>query len=235
MCLQRDTRILTRMIGSGLIYVPAISAVSNSFTTRRAFALGVGATGSAVGGVILPITFRRLLPSIGFGWVNRVFGFIILFLAVLSYFLLTNTEASFCPTLPRRRRNSGLLRSHSQRHHQENKRWASLSAAFKGRAYLFLCAGIFFVFLGYWVPLFYVVPYASLSLGASSSYASYLLAILNAGSFFGRVVPAWLGQIFGTAIVLLVGATALGVLVFVWLSIGNVPGITVWCLLVGYD
>jgi hypothetical protein len=38
--------------------------------------VGVAATGSSIGGVLYPIIFHRLQPSIGFGWATRVIGFI---------------------------------------------------------------------------------------------------------------------------------------------------------------
>ena len=218
--------------------------VSNQFTTKRAVALGVAATGTAVGGVVLPITFRKLLPSINFGWTNRALGFLVLLLSVLAYLLLTDIHCCSPCQSDRRRQRMRQSSNYNRRPTTASAtplagatrrdRIISLYTALRGRAYLFLCMGVFFVLLGYWVPLFYIVPFATLSLGTSPAQASYLLAILNAGSFFGRTVPAYLSQIVGTALVLLVGATSLGVIVFAWLGIGNVTGITVWCFLVGY-
>ena len=227
--------------GSGLIYVPAVSVVSSHFTTKRTSALGIAASGSAIGGMVWPIMFRKLLPSIGFAWMNRVFGFLVLFLAVLSFVLLTDTYSTVRNDR-RRRQRTGAPRLQSRHQGQStanitpattSERFTGLLTARNSRAYTFLCTGVFFFFLGYWIPLFYVVPFASLSLGTSTTYASYLLSILNAGSFFGRIVPAYLGQLFGSAIVLLFGAAALAALVFVWLTIGTVPGITIWSFLVG--
>lgn len=65
---------LTQLLGSGLLYVPGVSIVSNAFTTKRPIATGIAATGSAVGGVLFPILFRNLEPRMGFSWVNRIFG-----------------------------------------------------------------------------------------------------------------------------------------------------------------
>ncbi|KAJ8131843.1 hypothetical protein O1611_g1783 [Lasiodiplodia mahajangana] len=59
-------------LGSGLIYVPAISAVSNHFVTHRTLALGVAASGAAAGGVIWPIAFlgAASLAILVFVWLN---------------------------------------------------------------------------------------------------------------------------------------------------------------------
>lgn len=233
------------MTGSGFLYVPAVSIVSNSFTARRAIALGVAATGTAIGGVVWPIMFRTLIDSVSFAWVNRIFGFLVLFLAIASYFLLVGFKSPSAEIRRSQQRHEltaitpAQSRTHDPRQASMDRSGPRVSprnilSSLYGRAYLFLCVGVFFVFLGYWVPLFYVVPFATRSLGASPTYASYLLAILNAGSFFGRLVPPYFGHVFGTAIILFAGAIGLGILVLVWLGIGNVAGLTVWCFLVGY-
>lgn len=230
------------LAGSGLLFVPAVSIVSNHFTTKRPSALGISAAGSAIGGVVWPIMFRKLLPLIGFAWVNRALGLVTLLLAALAFYFLTSHQ--FPPPGHRQRRADHPHLSLENLHPHGNSSGASrpisqfvpqgFSVGFNGRAYLFLCIGVFFIYLGYWIPLFYVVPFASLSLGTPSTYASYLLSILNAGSLFGRILPAYLGQTFGSANVLFLGTIMLGVLVFVWMSIASVPAITVWCFLVGY-
>lgn len=83
---------------------------------------------------------------------------------------------------------------------------AALLSSLSSRAYFFLCMGVCFVFFGYWAPLFYIVPFASHSLGTTPSCASILLSILNARSFFGRVLPPCLDLIVGSAVVSFAGA-----------------------------
>ncbi|KAI0972268.1 MFS general substrate transporter [Xylaria arbuscula] len=234
-------------IGGALFYIPAISIVSNNFASRPALPLGIAASGSAVGGIIWPIVFRALLPKIGFGWVNRVFTLLVLVLSVVSYYTLISGNQTAHSGSPQRKR-SGLLKFLSRRvtddstvessievpDHQKSEKLTMFMSAFNGRAYQFLCVGVFFALLGYWVPLFYLVPFASLSLRTSPTYASYLQSILNAGSLFGRILPAAVGHKLGAANILLVGATTLGILVFAWISIDSVAGITVWVVFLGF-
>ena len=211
-----------------------MSAVSREFTTKRTVALGVAATGSAVGGVVLPIMFRGLLPKLGFGWTNRVFGFLVLSLALMAYVLLTNVRCGSIDHLRGQKQDAFIVRrSNAFPAPLRHGRVTTLRKALSGRAYFFLCLGVFFVFLGYWVPYFYIIPYAELSLGTSTTHASYLLSILNAGSFFGGVLPAYASHFIGSASVLLAGALSLAVIVFSWLGISNVTGITIWCFIVG--
>ena len=143
---QRDLGIvLILSAGSGLLYVPTVAVVSNQFTTKRALALGVAATGTAVGGVVLPIMFRKLLPSLDFGWTNRALGFLVLLLSILAYLLLTDIHTSFLCHFGRRRQQLRLIHT---RHGQETParatpmagsrkrdRIVSLSSSLHGRAY----------------------------------------------------------------------------------------------------
>lgn len=217
-----------------MIYVPAVSIVSRQFTTKRTVALGIAATGSAVDGVVLPITFRKLLPELGFAWTNRVIGFVILLLASMAYILLTDVRCGSFNQIRGRKQDALVARVLNTSSTQSpQSRLATWRKGLSGHAYFFLCIGVFFVFLGYWVPYFYIVPFAELSLRTSTTQASYLLSILNAGSFFGRVLPAYASHFIGSGSVLLAGAVSLAVIVFSWLGISNVPGITVWCFIVG--
>ena len=166
-----------------------------------------------MGGTVFPIMFRNLVEKIGFGWTNRVFGFLLLVLSFLALVFLQPKSDSV--GTPRR----GTFFD---------------ASALKEPSYLLLCLGLFFVELGYWIPPFYITPYAKLSLHTTSQFAFYMLAITNAGGFIGRVFPAYLSQVFGPAWVLVAGSMALGILVLSWLAIHNIPGITVWSVLVGF-
>jgi MCP family monocarboxylic acid transporter-like MFS transporter 10 len=58
-----------------------ITVASQHFKKRLALAMGLVCTGSAAGGVMFPIMFRRLLPLIGFPWMLRVAAVKIMFVA----------------------------------------------------------------------------------------------------------------------------------------------------------
>ncbi|KAI1367611.1 major facilitator superfamily domain-containing protein [Xylaria arbuscula] len=223
-------------IGGGFIYVPAVSIVADHFESQAPLALGIGATGSAVGGVVLPLAFRSLLASIGFGWTNRVFALIIFTLAIGSYCtLMIHTESKKLP-----------FASFFSRHPElgdcdegsiafpMNKYLNTFRNTLKGPAYQLLCVGMFFVLLGYWIPVFYLVPYASRSLNIPPTYSSGLLSIFNGASLFGRIVPAALGHKIGVVNVLLAGATILGVLNLTWISVESIAGITAWSIFLGF-
>ncbi|KAL3295004.1 MFS general substrate transporter [Colletotrichum asianum] len=193
--------------GSGLLYVPGVSIVSNAFTTKRPIATGIAATGSAVGGVLFPILFRNLEPRMGFSWVNRIFGILVLVTSLFALILLRPDPIQ----KPPRRRGGELLDS----------------SALKDTPYLFFCLGLFFVELGYWIPPFIVAPYAQLSLGTSADFAFV---------HERRILPAWIAQVrtIGPVWVLMVGCLSLGALILGWIGIRDVTGITIWGVSVGF-
>lgn len=71
-------------IGASMIFYGAMSSVSTWFYKKRAFALGITASGSSLGGVIFPIMVRRLIVLVGFGWSMRITAFLMLFMMVFA-------------------------------------------------------------------------------------------------------------------------------------------------------
>ena len=92
-----------------------------------------------------------------------------------------------------------------------------------------------FVFMGLYIPMFYVQTYAITRDAVSNeNYAFYLLPILNAGSFIGRVIPNFLAGKIGPTNMIVLCALAAGILCLCWIFIENMAGITVFALLYGF-
>ncbi|KAH0280876.1 MFS general substrate transporter, partial [Aureobasidium melanogenum] len=151
-------------VSSGLIYAPALSVVGHYFSKKRAMAMSLASSGSPLGGIIYPVILNNLIPSIGFGWAQRVCGF-------LSLFLLGIAAVTLRP-LNIRRKGSSIL-----------------PEAFKKPAYSIIVVAMFLVILGFWSPYFFVADYG-LAHGVPPHLANYLFAFLNAGSLMGT----YLGQ-----------------------------------------
>ncbi|KAJ6170991.1 MFS transporter asaE [Penicillium chermesinum] len=64
--------------GASAVFNACVNSVSTWFAKRRAFALGVMAAGSSLGGVIFPIMVSKLIPQVGFPWTMRICAFLIL-------------------------------------------------------------------------------------------------------------------------------------------------------------
>ncbi|KAK8034824.1 hypothetical protein PG993_009819 [Apiospora rasikravindrae] len=161
-------------LGSGAIFTASLTSTMSWFFRRRASVSGIVNSGSSLGGVVLPIIMSRLFKSIGFGWTIRAVGFIFLALCAVS-----------CATVKTRLKPTPK----------------PVSAADYGRhlrdpRLVFTILGGFLFFWGMFLPLSYIIIQAQDS-GISLSLAPYLLPIINACSFVGRLAPGFLADRFG--------------------------------------
>lgn len=196
-------------ISSGLIFTPAISIVGHYFSRRRPIAMAFATTGSPLGGIIYPVIMTNLLPnkSVGFAWGQRTCGF-------LTLFLLAIAAITIRPT-PLKRKGAFIL-----------------PEAFKFPAFSLQVAALFMVILGLWTPYFYLADYGSAH-GMSLNLASYLFALINAGSFLGRVFAGAVARHLGQFNVITVACYASGILMFCWLKITSSAGLIVLSILFG--
>lgn len=84
-------------LGLGTMFTPAISVVSSYFDRKRALALSITASGSAIGSVIFPATVQYLIPQVGFPWAVRCAAFVVLFLVIV---LIVTFKPRKLPTEP---------------------------------------------------------------------------------------------------------------------------------------
>ena len=68
-------------------YTPALAVMGHWFKRQRAYALGITAAGSSLGGVIYPIMLQHLEAKVGFQWAVRIAAFVTL--TCLSVAVLT--------------------------------------------------------------------------------------------------------------------------------------------------
>ena len=108
------------------------------------------------------------------------------------------------------------------------------SSSFHDLPYLLFCVGIFFGFMGIYITFFYVELYATQVCGMSASLATYILSVVNAGSFFGRLLPNHLADMIGPLNVHIPFALIASLLAFCWIAIRNTPGLLVFCALYGF-
>lgn len=160
-------------VGMSFIFFPSISMASSWFDKNRAFAIGIVTGGSSIGGVLWPIIVDRLLQSVGFAWMCRVCGFIVLVLCGIATFLLE----------PRIKPKSGQ----------------SVMPDFsvlRKPAFTVLLFSNMVGYFGLFGVIFFIQSRAT-SLGVTSSLVPYMLPILNAASFPGRIIPGLLADRFG--------------------------------------
>jgi MFS family permease len=196
-------------IGAGCIFIVSVAIIPQYFSTKRAFAIGIAAAGSSLGGVIYPIVFHELQPVVGYGWATRIMGFIAL--ATLSI-PCACIKLRVLP-LPR-------------------KTIIDFSG-FKELPFALFCLASFVGFIGLYVPFFFITEFAT-SAGLPTKLAFYMLPIVSCGSIVGRILPAYIADTAGPLNVLTICTVVAGMLGFCWIPIhSTAAGLIVWSLLYG--
>jgi MFS family permease len=197
-------------LGNGCMFIPSVAILPQYFSTRKALANGIAASGSSLGGVIYPIVFRQLYPRIGFPWATRVLGFISLATCLISVAIMR------VRVMPKQKR--ALLEL----------------AAFKEAPYAIFCTAMFFGFVGFYGPIYYLQPYAINTGITDENLGFYLLPILNAASIAGRILPNFLTDKAGPLNILIPASLVSGILAICWIAIHNLPGMLAFSVLYGF-
>ncbi|KAK4539674.1 hypothetical protein LTR36_010437 [Oleoguttula mirabilis] len=199
-------------IGASMIFYPAMSTLTTWFFHKRAFAFGIMAAGSSLGGVIFPIMVQRMIKEVGFGWAMRTAAFLILALMIVANL----TVKSRTPPFPKPWNFVDFLRP------------------LKEVPFDLISLGAFLFFLGMFLPINYIILEAS-SHGMSTGFAQNLVSILNAASFFGRTIPGSFADKIGRFNMMVIMCFFTGILVLaVWIpATGNAP-IIVFTALYGF-
>lgn len=194
----------------GLSYAPAVAVVGHYFRRKRPAAMGIAASGSALGGIVFPITLDRLLnnTTLGFGWTQRVVAFLVLGLVIVAVLTIR-------PGVPPRVGTYLLPR------------------AFKQMEYTFLVVGLYVAWWGLFTPFFYLPTFA-MEHGMNPDLAWYLISILNAASLFGRILGGYLAVVTGSFELLSACCAAFGVLTLCWLRASSSAALIVLAVLFGF-
>ncbi|RTE73838.1 hypothetical protein BHE90_011756 [Fusarium euwallaceae] len=197
-------------IAMAFLQLPAFAAVSQYFDKKRAAAFGIVVSGSSIGGVVFPIALSKMLndSSIGFGWSVRIMGFVMV--PLMGFSCLTVK-----PRLPPRTTSFFI------------------AEAFKNTRYLLLISSLFFMFLGMFTPLFFIPTYA-VTRGMKPTLASYLLAITNAASTFGRIIPGVLADKYGRLNMYALGGLSTGIVIFCLNEAKTTPALIVYAIVFGF-
>ncbi|KAB8233642.1 hypothetical protein ETB97_006768 [Aspergillus alliaceus] len=196
-------------LSAGCLFVPSVAILPQYFRKRRGLANGLAASGSSIGGVVYPIMFNQLQQKVGFAWATRAVGFLCFGTCCISCCIM---RMRFQP--------------------QEKRKLLQLSA-YKEPQFVMFSVAMFMGFLGFYNFLFYVQSYAIQTGIVDSNLGFYLLAMLNAGSTFGRIFPNFVADHTGPLNMLAPAATATAILAFAWIGVHNVPGIIILAILYG--
>ncbi|CCL98733.1 uncharacterized protein FIBRA_00738 [Fibroporia radiculosa] len=203
-------------IGLGMTFLPSLSIVSQHFKKRRALAIGIVVSGSSAGGIVFPIMLNYLFLSsrVNFATAVRASG------AVVGGLLLVGN----CLMRTRPLVKSGTARV----------KWVEMKDTIWDGAYLWSIAGAFFTSLGVYVPLFYLQLFAS-DHGVDARITTYCLAIMNAGSILGRLIPPFLADRLGVYNMLLPSIFMCAALIFSMFGATTSAGVILVGLLFGFS
>ena len=163
------------------------------------------------GGVIFPIVFRKLQPTLGFGWATRIVGFMALGMLGISLAIMRTRTAP-----PKQAR--ALLDMN----------------AFREAPFNIFSLGLFLAFIGLYFPFFYTPIYGNRIIRLPDDVSFYLLPVMNAGSIAGRIIPGLMADKLGSLNTIIPHAFIAAILTFAWLGINNAPGLWVFSALYGY-
>eukprot|EP00092_Neocalanus_flemingeri_P020029 GFUD01021689.1.p1 GENE.GFUD01021689.1~~GFUD01021689.1.p1 ORF type:complete len:493 (-),score=108.40 GFUD01021689.1:65-1543(-) len=201
-------------VGFGLMYIPAVVAVAQQFTTKQAFAIGVCVCGSGMGTFILAPLEHFLLGELGWRWT-------FVLMAGLCW-LCTLCGAAMTPV--------------HQPRYQERRSATPLSCLTKcismvlseellssPALYIFLliCIADCIASMALYIP-FTFLPDEATYKGVSLKDASFLIAAMGISSSAGRICSgwvcdrAWCNPVVLTAV--MVAAASIPPLLFPWIS-----------------
>ncbi|PYH97072.1 MFS general substrate transporter [Aspergillus ellipticus CBS 707.79] len=200
--------------GASALYYACVGSLAGWWRARRATAFGIAASGASLGGVIFPIMVDRLINRVGFGWTMRAVAFLILGGLVIV-----------------------VLTVKSRLPHGTNTKSMHIKQylrPFKERSFALLVLSLSLFSFGLFLPFNYLTAQAQ-TIGMSTSLANYLVAVLNAASVFGRIIPGLIADKVGRFNVMAVATAVSGILTFaLWLPArGNAPDI-VFAVLFGF-
>ena len=200
-------------IGTSLLFTPSISAIGHWFQKGRGGATGLANTGGSIGGIVFPLMLQKLFSSVGFAWATRILAMVMLVLVTIANLLIRSR-------LPPKAGGSV---------------WPDFQI-FRNIPFALTTASTFFMEWALFVPVAYLSSYA-LRYGMPDDFAYQVIAILNAGSFFGRWVPGFLADHWGRFNLLIITLAGCLLSVFaIWFPAhGNMVAIIIFALGFGFS
>ncbi|CRG83783.1 putative transporter ESBP6 [Talaromyces islandicus] len=200
-------------IGAAAVFFSSSNTIATWFKKRRALAIGIASSGSAIGGVTIPIMVNRLNSEVNFGWALRAVGFLFLGFVIAANFL----TASRIKHVPKRFHIMDFIRP------------------LKEPRFLLTSLACFAFAISVYLPATFIILDATKQ-GVDRGLASYLLAILNAVSAFGRIVAGRLADMIGrfNCMIIITLLSAIFSLAL-WIPAASTAPLVVFAALIGFS
>ncbi len=228
-------------IGQAFLLCPIIAVVSRHFNKNRGLATGFTIAGSSLGGVIWPIMINQLLNNHGlsFGWTVRAVAFTMLPLIIITCATVLPPVADRSPKdeedplAPTPTPTTTSTQPGQPNETTKKPRKKTDLSILRNRTYQTFTAGIGVFYLGMFSPFFFVTSWA-VHLGQTTSFAFYLVSILNGASLVGRISAGWLADRYGHFNCCSLAALSSSLVAFCWTKADGKAGLIVWSLAYGF-
>jgi MFS family permease len=182
--------------------------LSRWFTRRRGLAMGIAASGTALGGLIFPPLLQGLIDAFEWRVALRLFSATLFLTVVPAIFLLTIERPSDCNLLPDGDDAPDAIAERAQ-----PKSAGSAIGVLRESNFWLIAIVIGLVFAGMTGLSTSMVPLV-MAKGISAEHGALLLSIFSAGSFAGKMVFASVGDRVELRLVLVIALFLQTVAVF---------------------
>lgn len=209
--------------GVGFAYVPVLGAVQRWFTKRRGLASGVAVSGIGVGTLVMPMLASLLIEASDWRKAYLILGAGAVVLGVSMAFLVDND--------PRDRglHPDGETPSHAEPGAREG---ASIKQAVGSGAFRSLYAACLLSSIGVFVPFVHLVPSAQ-GFGVAQTAATLLIAIVGAGSTFGRFFLGAIADRMGRQRFLAAMYIGIGAAMTIWMAASGFASLACFAFIFG--
>ncbi|KJK83048.1 hypothetical protein H634G_01176 [Metarhizium anisopliae BRIP 53293] len=203
--------------GTALLYYPATGAITEWFNEKRPLALGLAASGSAVGGALWSTYIPKLNNKLPHGAIFLVIGGLAAPLLFLGCLLIRERKGAAGHDV------SGDEVRPSER---------SIRAAVLEWRFLALTWSLVILNTGILIPFNFLVVYAR-EKEVSEDVAYNLVAYTYLGSIIGRIGSGLLADFFGCFNVLFWESIIVGVMTLWWIQVHTAAELTAFAVLFG--
>ena len=176
-------------VGSSMTFIPAIAAIGKAFERRKGLALGLAAGGTGIGTIALAPVASALIESVGWRPALRI-------LAVVAFVGLLAAAAMMPRAAGRSEHGTlGPVRTH--------------------RSFRLMVVGSFVGAFGYWVPFFFMAPYAE-DQGITPGSAALIVAVMGVANTLGRIVMGGIADKVGRLRIMQWSNAAMAVALVLW-------------------
>ena len=204
------TQGLMQSFGLAFLSIPATTVLPQWFKKKRVLAMGIGAAGSGLGGLVFNLGMQKVVDTKGVFWALRVQSIIGFGLTWIAIF---------------------LAKSKAQTHHIQFNFFNFSSC--RMAAYWLVMLFVITCILGYVIVLYTLANFTT-SLGYSERQGSIVSAMVQVGSLFGRPNVGYLSDRYGAATVGFVVYYIAGIFCLaMWIPARNYATVIIFALIMG--